>query len=62
MIAAVETELPDVGQCLDLRTSEVLTIVGSVWYNEADMEALDEIARDNRALANRGQNMNASAG
>lgn len=56
LIAAVETELPEVEQYLDLRTGEVLTIVGSVWNDKADTAALDEIARDNRALAGRVRN------
>jgi hypothetical protein len=51
LIAAVETELPDVQHFIDLRTGEVLTIVGSIWEDEAELEALDEIARDNRKLA-----------
>ncbi|HEX8143360.1 MAG TPA: UPF0158 family protein [Pyrinomonadaceae bacterium] len=51
LIAAVETELPDVEHFLDLRTGEILTIVGGVSDDEAEMDALDEIARDNRHLA-----------
>jgi hypothetical protein len=53
LIAAVETELPDVEHYLDLRTGEVLPIVGAVGDEEGDLEALDEIARDNRMLARR---------
>lgn len=53
LLAAVETELPDVEHYVDLRTGEVLTIVGPVWDEEADSSALDEIARDNRELARR---------
>jgi hypothetical protein len=51
LIAAVETELPDVEQFLDLRTGQVLTIVGSIHDDETKWEALDEIAHDNRLLA-----------
>ncbi|HEX8709707.1 MAG TPA: UPF0158 family protein [Pyrinomonadaceae bacterium] len=51
LIAAVETELPEVEHFLDLRTGEVLTIVGPVWSRERDEDALDAIARDNRELA-----------
>jgi hypothetical protein len=53
LIAAIETELPDVEQFLDLRTGQVLTIVGPVWNEAEETEALDEIARDNRMLAAR---------
>ena len=53
LIAAIETEFPLVQHFLDLRTGEVLTIVGSVWDDELNLEALDEIARDNRQLAER---------
>jgi hypothetical protein len=51
LIAAVETELPEVEHFLDLRTGEILTIVGGVSDEEMDAGALDEIARDNRHLA-----------
>ncbi|HEX8140703.1 MAG TPA: UPF0158 family protein [Pyrinomonadaceae bacterium] len=51
LIAAVETELPDVQHFLDLRTGEILTIVGGLSDEEMDEGALDEIARDNRRLA-----------
>src|SRR5215210_6665193 len=51
LIAAVETELPEVEHFLDLRTGEILTIVGGVEDEEMDASALDEIARDNRHLA-----------
>jgi hypothetical protein len=52
LIAAVETELPNVEQYLDLRTGEILIVVGGI-SDETDDEvgALDEIARDNRHLA-----------
>jgi hypothetical protein len=52
LIAAVETELPDVDHYLDLRTGEILIVVSGV---PADMDTgeLDEIARDNRQLASR---------
>jgi hypothetical protein len=53
LMAAVETELPDVEHYVDVRTGEVLTIVGPVWDAEADSSAMDEIARDNRGLARR---------
>lgn len=52
LMAAIETELPEVEQFLDLRTGDVVTIVGRV-RNEVDREELDEIARDNRLLAER---------
>ena len=51
LIAAVETEMPGVNSYLDLRTGEVLTIVGELYDEQADDAALDEIARDNRLLA-----------
>jgi hypothetical protein len=51
LIAAVETELPEVEHFFDLRTGEILTIVGGVSDAEMDAGALDEIARDNRHLA-----------
>ncbi|HEV2912658.1 MAG TPA: UPF0158 family protein [Pyrinomonadaceae bacterium] len=59
LIAAVETELPNVEHFLDLRTGEVLTIVGGINTEEADDEDDasafdgDEVARDNRRLARR---------
>jgi hypothetical protein len=53
LIAAVETELPDVEHFLDLRTGEILTIVGGIAAEEVDTGALDEVARDNRQLARR---------
>jgi hypothetical protein len=53
LIAAVETELPHVEHYLDLRTGEVLTIVGSIQDEEVDVDALDHVARDNRMLAER---------
>jgi Uncharacterised protein family (UPF0158) len=51
LIAAVETEMPGVEHFLDLRTGEILTIVGGVSNRDADTGELDEIARDNRHLA-----------
>jgi hypothetical protein len=51
LVAAIETELPDVEHYLDLRTGEILTIVGTVWAEEPEIIALDEIAYDNRKLA-----------
>lgn len=53
LVAAIETELPDIEHYLDLRTGEILTIVGHVRPEEAQGETLDEIARDNRRLAQR---------
>ncbi len=53
LIAAIETELPEVEQFLDLRTGKVLTIVGPIWGETEELETLDEIARDNRLLAER---------
>jgi hypothetical protein len=54
LIAAIETELPDVEQFLDLRTGEILTIVvGPILDEAGETQALDEIARDNRMLAGR---------
>ena len=49
LIAAVETELPNVEHYLDLRTGEILIVVS----DEGDTGELDEIARDNRQLASR---------
>jgi hypothetical protein len=51
LIAAIETELPEVEHYLDLRTGEILTVVGTVWTEETEIVALDEIALDNRKLA-----------
>lgn len=53
LIAAVETELPEVSQYFDLKTGEVLTIVGTVWVEDDERDALDRIARANRELAHR---------
>jgi hypothetical protein len=53
LIAAVETEMPNVEHFLDLRTGEILTIVGDLYEEETEMEAADEVARDNRRLARR---------
>jgi hypothetical protein len=51
LIAAVETEMPEVEHFLDLRTGEILTIVGGVSDEAYEDDELDEIARDNRHLA-----------
>jgi len=51
LVAAIETELPDVEHYMDLRTGEILTIVGTVWIDDKEIVALDEIALDNRKLA-----------
>lgn len=48
LIAAVETELPNVEHFLDLRSGEILIIVGGIRGADADTGDLDEIARDNR--------------
>ena len=53
LIAAVETELPDVEHFLDLRTGEILIVVGGLAEAEADTAELDEVERDNRELARR---------
>jgi hypothetical protein len=53
LIAAVETELPDVEHFLDLRTGEILIVVGGIDGADADTGELDEVARDNRELARR---------
>jgi hypothetical protein len=53
LIAAVETELPDIENFLDLRTGQVLTIVAASKSGEGNTEELDEIAADNRRLARR---------
>lgn len=53
LIAAVETELPDVEHFLDLRTGEILIVVGGIGSADADTGELDEVARDNRELARR---------
>ncbi|HEY0405761.1 MAG TPA: UPF0158 family protein [Pyrinomonadaceae bacterium] len=50
LIAAVETELPQIDNFLDLRTGEVLTIVGLEKSERMDTGELDEIAADNRRL------------
>jgi hypothetical protein len=50
LIAAVETELPNVEHYLDLRTGEILIIVVRL-SDDDDTGALDAIARDNRQLA-----------
>lgn len=51
LIAAVETELPNVEHFLDLRTGEVLTIVAASESEKTDTAELDEIAADNRRIA-----------
>lgn len=53
LLASIETELPDVEHYLDLRTGEILTVVGPVYTDDQTVVALDEIARDNRKLAER---------
>lgn len=53
LIAAVETELPNVEHFLDLRSGEILIIVGGVSTGDADTGDPDEIVRDNRELARR---------
>ncbi len=53
LIAAIEADLPQVEHFLDLRTGEVLTVVGPVWGGNAELEAIDQIALDNRELAHR---------
>ncbi len=53
LIAAVETELPNVEHFLDLRSGEILIIVGGISRGNAETGDLDEIARDNRELARR---------
>lgn len=50
LIAAVETELPDVEHFLDLRTGEVVTVVVAPEAEKIDTGELDEIAADNRRL------------
>lgn len=50
LVAAIETELPEVEHYLDLRTGEILTVVGPV-FTDGETVALDDIARDNRKLA-----------
>lgn len=51
LVAAIETEMPEVQHYLDLRSGEILTVVGPVWTDDVERVALDEIARDNRKLA-----------
>jgi hypothetical protein len=51
LVASIETELPEVEHYLDLRTGEILTIVGPVWTDDAETVPMDEIARDNRRLS-----------
>lgn len=51
MIAAIETELPEVEHYLELRTGEILTIVGPVWTDDSETVPVDEIARNNRRLS-----------
>ena len=53
LIAAVETELPNVEHFLDLRSGEILIIVGGISERDADTDELDEVERDNRELARR---------
>ena len=56
LVAAIETELPEVEHYLDLRTGEILTVVGPVFIDDAERVAMDEIALDNRKLAERIRN------
>lgn len=51
VIAAIETDLPEVEHYLDLRTGQILTIVGPVWMEDSETVPVDEIARDNRRLS-----------
>ena len=51
LIAAVETELPNVEHFLDVRTGEVLTVVAAGESERAETAELDEIAADNRRIA-----------
>lgn len=53
LIAAVETELPNIEHFLDLRTGEVLTVVAAGESAGVETGELDEIAADNRRLAAR---------
>lgn len=53
LVVAIETEMPEVENYLDLRTGEILTIIGPVWTSDPDRVPIDEIARDNRRLAER---------
>jgi hypothetical protein len=53
LIAAVETELPNIEHFLDLRTGQVVTVVAASESAQSDTEELDEIAADNRRLARR---------
>jgi Uncharacterised protein family (UPF0158) len=53
LIAAVETELPNVEHFLDLRSGEILIIVGGISDLDTDTDDLDEVERDNRELARR---------
>lgn len=53
LVAAVETELPNVEHYLDLRSGEILIIVGGLSERDGDANELDEVARDNRELARR---------
>jgi hypothetical protein len=52
LVAAIETEFPEVEHYMDLRTGEILTVVGPVFTGDEPV-ALDGIARDNRKLAER---------
>jgi hypothetical protein len=49
LIAAVETELPDVEHYLDLRSGQILIVVKT--DGTEDISKLDQIARDNLALS-----------
>lgn len=53
LIAAIETELPEMRQFLDLRTGDVVAVVNPELVKATDPDELDEIARDNLMLAER---------
>lgn len=53
LIAALETELPNIEHFLDLRTGQVLTVVAPNEGSGIVTAELDEIAADNRRLAGR---------
>jgi hypothetical protein len=51
LVAAIETEMPEVEHYLDLRTGQLLTVIGPVWTDAPETVAAGEIARDNRRRA-----------